>query len=162
VDIIVKVKSKADQSVQNIRHSVNGRMVLGRGPDCAVPLDTPGISREHLEVQVEDSALVLTDLSSNGSWLNGARMPQHRKCKARENDLVELPGYEIQFQLATVSPASAKPAGLPMVSPVNARRASAGSGGGVRSLAVSFAGLELFLLTVVLASAALLVFYLTA
>lgn len=163
MDIILKVKSKADQSVQIIRHAVNGRMVLGRGPESAVALDTPGISREHLEVQVEDSALVLTDLSSNGSWLNGARMPQHRKCKARENDLIELPGYEIQFQLATVAPASAMPTAPPAANPMNAKRiASAPSGEGVRSLGASFAGLELFLLTVVLASAALLVFYLTA
>ena len=47
---------------------------LARGPDSAVPLEAPGISREHLEVQAEDSAVFLTDLSSNGTWLNGARM----------------------------------------------------------------------------------------
>jgi pSer/pThr/pTyr-binding forkhead associated (FHA) protein len=147
VDIILSVKSKADESVQSIRHPVNGRLVLGRGPDSAVPLDAPGISREHLEVQAENSALFLTDLSSNGTWVNGARIPPRRKCKVGEGDFIELPGYEIRFQLVGAAAA-------PLVSLKPGLRPS--------SFARSFTGLELFLLVVVLASAALLVTYLTS
>jgi len=163
VDIILKVKSKADQVVRSVRHPLNGRMILGRGPDSAVPLDAPGISREHLEVHVENSVLLLTDLSSNGTWLNGARMPQGRKCKTGEGDLVELPGYEIQVQLAEVplpqpGPRSLPEAGVTVAPP----RASAAAGKRAPSLAASVSGLEVFLLLVVLMSAALLIFYLTS
>ncbi len=164
MDIILKVKSKADQSVQNVRQPVNGRLVLGRGPDSAVPLEAPGISRDHLEVQVEDSELMLTDLSSNGTWINGARMPQGRKCKVREGDFIELPGYEIHLQLAggsAAAPAPAAPAALPPARSSKAPVAPATSGARTPSLAASFSGLELFLLVVAFACVALLTFYLT-
>lgn len=152
--------------MQNVRQPVNGRLVLGRGPDSAVPLEAPGISRDHLEVQVEDSALMLTDLSSNGTWINGVRMPQGRKCKVREDDFIELPGYEIHLQLAGGSAAAPAPApAIPAVPPParssKAPVAPAASGARTPSLAASFTGLELFLLLVALACVALLTFYLT-
>ena len=154
------MKSKADASVQNVRHSVDGPVVLGRGPESAVPLEAPGISREHLEVQVEDSSLFLTDMSSNGTWINGARMPQRRKCKLREGDFVELPGYEIQFQLiGTATPAIAGPrpaAGTSKQSQLTAPKSRRSS----RSKAPSFGFVELFLLAVAFASVALLALYL--
>jgi len=162
VELLLKVKSKADESVQNVRHSVNGGMVLGRGPDSPVALEAPGISREHLKVQVEDSALFLTDMSSNGTWINGARMPQHRKCKVREGDFIELPGYEIQFQLiATVAPAIAGMHNA-VGSSNPARHASPSRNGRPRSAIGSFSALELFVLAVAFASAALLVLYLAS
>ena len=162
MELLLKVKSKADESVQNVRHSVNGGMVLGRGPDSPVALEAPGISREHLKVQVEDSALFLTDMSSNGTWINGARMPQRRMCKVREGDFIELPGYEIQFQLiATAAPAIAgmrNAAG----SSNPTRLASPSPKGRPRSAIGSFGALELFLLVIAFASAALLVLYLAS
>ena len=164
MEIIFKVKSKADASVQNVRHSLNGRMVLGRGADSAVPLEAPGISREHLEVQVEGLALMLTDLSSNGTWLNGARVPRRRKCKVREGDLIELPGYEIQCQLAGATQPAAAVATRPTTGSANSKSSPASpfSRGSARSLMASFSILELFLVAVVLASAVLLVLYLAS
>jgi pSer/pThr/pTyr-binding forkhead associated (FHA) protein len=159
VDIVIKAKSKSDGLVQNVRHSSTGPMILGRGPDSAVPLEAPGISREHLEVQVEDLELFLTDMSSNGTWLNGARMPQRRKCKIKESDLVELPGYELQLELVGATPSM--PAALPEAVSTNGPR-SGRAQSGARSVAISFSVLELFLLVVVLASGALLVFYFTS
>jgi predicted component of type VI protein secretion system len=162
VDIIFKVRSKTDESVRNVRHPVNGRMVLGRGPDSAVPLEAPGISREHLEVHAEDSALFLTDLSSNGTWINGARMPQARKCKVREGDFIEVPGYEIQFQLGVANSPRAAPAaptasGLSRSKPRVAGATAAARSG--RSLA-ALSTLERFLLLVAFACVVLLVLYL--
>ncbi len=163
MDILLRVKSKADQAVRSVRHPLNGTMILGRGPDSAVPLDAPGISREHLEVHVENCVLLLTDLSSNGTWLNGARMPQGRKCKAGEGDLVELPGYEIQVQLAAAPLAQPGPRSVPESGPTAAPRpTSASAGKRSASLVASVSGLEVFLLLVVLMSAALLIFYLTS
>jgi type VI secretion system protein ImpI len=160
VELLLKVKSKADASVQNVRHSVDGPVVLGRGPESAVPLEAPGISREHLEVQVEDSSLFLTDMSSNGTWINGARMPQRRKCKLRDGDFVELPGYEIQFQLiGTATPAIAAP--RPAAGSSKPQAPSSPSGRR-RSSRPSFGLLEVFLLMVAFASVALFAFYLAS
>ena len=161
MDILLKVKSKADQSVKNVRQPVNGRLVLGRGPDSAVPLEAPGISRDHREVQVEDSALMMTDLSSNGTWINGARMPQGRKCKVREGDFIELPGYEIQLQLADATADPAVPPAVPPAPSSKVPAVPAASGVKTRSSGLSFTGLELFLLLVAFACLALLAVYLT-
>jgi predicted component of type VI protein secretion system len=160
MEIVLRVKSKADQAVQNVRHPINGRMVIGRGPDSAVPLEAPGISRDHLEVQVEDSTLFLTDLSSNGTWINGARMPQGRKCKVREGDFVEVPGYEIQFTLEGAAASAMRPTLPPANVSKRVELAPTPAAAG-RSVMASFSGIELFLLLVAVASAALLTLYLT-
>jgi predicted component of type VI protein secretion system len=159
VEILVTVKSKADQSVRTVRQPVNGRFVLGRGPDSSVPLEAPGISREHLEVQADDSSLFLIDLSSNGTWLNGARMPPRRRCRVTESDFIELPGFELHFQTAGGNATSA-----PAIQPgaAAARLPSPGPGKAKRSLATSFTPLEIFLVLVALASVSLFIFYLTA
>ena len=162
MDIILTVKSKADGSARNIRQPVGERMVLGRGPDSAVPLDAPGISREHLEVRAEDSAVFLTDLSSNGTWLNGSRMPPRRKCKVGEDDYVELPGYELRLQLARSAPlvsSNGGPAEIPAGSAAPMQPSATSRTG---SLARSFTGSELFVFVVALASAVLLVAYLAS
>ena len=62
-------------------------------------------------MQAEDSAVFLTpDLSSNGTWLNGARMTPRRRCRVGEEDFVELPGYEIRFRLVGAAAHPAVPA----------------------------------------------------
>jgi pSer/pThr/pTyr-binding forkhead associated (FHA) protein len=116
VNILVSVRSKSDSSARNVTHSVNGRLFLGRSPDSVIPLDGPGISREHLAVDVEGSTVYVTDLSSNGTWLNGNRLPRNRKSRATETDALEIPGYEIRIQLVS----DALPAGnntAPVIAP---------------------------------------------
>jgi predicted component of type VI protein secretion system len=162
VDIILSVKSKADQSVRSVRHPANARMVLGRGPDSAVPLEAAGISREHLEVQAEDSALFLTDLSSNGTWLNGARMPPRRKCKVREGDFIELPGYEIHLQMGNAAAASSAPTAFSATTTATSPRLPSAPPARSKSMVRSFTALELFLFLVVLASASLVIFYINS
>jgi predicted component of type VI protein secretion system len=161
VDIIVTVKSKADQSVRSVRQPANGRVVLGRGPDSAVPLEAPGISREHLEVEAEDTALFLTDLSSNGTWLNGSRMPQRRKCRVADDDFIELPGYELRFQVASAlgnSTSSMAVSGSGAAAAARTARVPAVEVKS-RSLFRTFSPVEMFLLLVALASAALIAVY---
>ena len=53
----------------------NGRMRIGRGDECDLKLLSPGISKEHLEIQVTGNAIIAKDLkSSNGTFLNGVRI----------------------------------------------------------------------------------------
>ena len=160
MELILTVKSKADESVKNVRHLLSGPMVLGRGPESPISLEAPGISREHLELQVEGSALFVTDRSSNGTWINGARMPQGRKCKIREADFIELPGYEIQFQLIAAA-APAIVGGGPAANASKQLRPAAFRGLS-RSTTGSLGVVDLFALAVAFASVALLVTYLVS
>ncbi|HEY9409422.1 MAG TPA: DUF3662 and FHA domain-containing protein [Jiangellaceae bacterium] len=56
-------------------------VVLGRGSECDLRIDDPGVSRRHVEVRVygqgADAQLVAVDLgSTNGTIIDGARVPQ--------------------------------------------------------------------------------------
>ncbi len=103
---------------------LTGRVLVGRGPDCLVLLDGQGISREHLAVESDDSTVFIMDTSSNGTWVNGKRLPQNGRSKVEQGDLIEVPGYELRFQTAGTSVQPAPPpirqdAPLPLAAPAS-------------------------------------------
>ena len=147
--MVLNVRSKADNSVQESKVPLNNRIVLGRGPDCAVLLDGQGISREHLAVESEDSAIFITDVSSNGTWLNGKRLLQNGRSRVQAGDLVEVPGYEMRFHVAGGDVLQDP---LPASGEVKSLTAS--------SVSTSLNWLEKFAILVSLLSVALLLFYL--
>ncbi len=52
-----------------------GENVLGRDPDCAVPIDDATVSRHHARIVIVGNDAALEDLGSkNGTWLRGARL----------------------------------------------------------------------------------------
>lgn len=52
-----------------------GEVVVGRAPDCGVPLLDGEVSRQHLRLSVQEDAIVATDLgSTNGTRVNGSRL----------------------------------------------------------------------------------------
>lgn len=58
-------------------------VVLGRGSECDIRIDDPGISRRHVEIRVYqqglDTQLVAVDLgSTNGTVIDGAQVSQAR------------------------------------------------------------------------------------
>jgi predicted component of type VI protein secretion system len=167
VNILVSVRSKSDSSAQNVTHSVNGRLFLGRSPDSAIPLDGPGISREHLAIDVEDSTVYVTDLSSNGTWLNGNRLPRNRKSRAAETDALEIPGYEIRIQLLPDAPrAGDNPAPVVAAGPVpgliaEVQHAPAAQPS-ARTIIRSLTALEKLLVFVAVVSFCLLLLYLVS
>jgi pSer/pThr/pTyr-binding forkhead associated (FHA) protein len=163
VELVLSVRSKADSSVYDSRHPVNGALLLGRGPDCAVLLDGTGISREHAAIQWENSALFVTDLSANGTWVNGKRILGNRKCKLAEGDSIELPGYEIRYRITGTGPevagpvpAAAPPDVKPAV-PVVAAALQTSQSRAQFSIRQTFTSLELFLILTAVAAFALLV-----
>lgn len=57
------------------RVAVRGRLVIGRDESCDLPLDAPGVSRRHAELEVKGEALWIADLqSTNGAYVNGKRV----------------------------------------------------------------------------------------
>lgn len=104
MELIVSITSKSNQTQQFVACAVTPRIVFGRTPDSPVVLDGPGVSREHLAVESENGELFVVDLSSNGSWVNGTRLPRGRRHRVQAGDLVELPGYELRLETAALAP----------------------------------------------------------
>ena len=54
--------------------------VIGRLPDCAVPLSDPQVSRHHAEVRPDHDGYRVVDLGSmNGTLVNGTRGRRARR-----------------------------------------------------------------------------------
>ncbi len=67
---------KPDGSSQDIPLK-KPRMLIGRGDDAALRMNSPGVSRQHCEVQMDESRLAVKDLgSSNGTFVNRRRITQ--------------------------------------------------------------------------------------
>ena len=55
-----------------VARELGGRTIIGRDPECDVPLDHPSISRHHAEVIGEKGRFRVRDLgSTNGTFVNG-------------------------------------------------------------------------------------------
>lgn len=98
MNVRVLIRSKSGEVPQEVLVPAEAPFVLGRGSNSAAPLDGPGISREHLAVGLEGNSIVVTDLSVNGAWVNGKRLPAKEKYRVKPSEVVELPGYELEFQ----------------------------------------------------------------
>ena len=49
-------------------------LVIGRGAECDIPVDDPGVSRRHALVKPGRGGFTVTDESANGTFVNGKRM----------------------------------------------------------------------------------------
>lgn len=76
-------------------------VVLGRGPESPIQLEGTQLSREHLAFQAAGDALTLTDLSSNGVWLNGQPLPKKTPILCGPFDEVRIAGYTMTARLLT-------------------------------------------------------------
>ncbi len=63
---------------------INGRQylltanktVLGRGSNCDIVIDDPGISRRHLEIDITENGVIARDMgSTNGTYVEGHQVP---------------------------------------------------------------------------------------
>ena len=78
-----------------------GPIVLGRGPESPVPLEGTQLSRDHLAFTFVDGVLAVTDLSSNGVWLNGQPLPKRTPVLCGPFDEVRIAGYTMTARLLT-------------------------------------------------------------
>lgn len=72
-----------------------GVVTVGRGPECSLRLDEPGLSRAHARLLANEHGVQVEDVgSSNGTFINGARV---LRGEARIGD--EIAFDKIRFQL---------------------------------------------------------------
>ncbi len=112
MDLIVTITSKSDDRQNQVDCAVEPRIVFGRTPESPMVLDGPGVSREHLALESEDGSLYAVDLSSNGSWVNGTRIPRGRRHRVTGGDVVELPGYELRLEVRGAPPVTVRETGV--------------------------------------------------
>ncbi|MEZ6244107.1 MAG: FHA domain-containing protein [Phycisphaerales bacterium] len=83
--VLLRVTEDGRTQALTLRHQ---RTVIGRQTDCDVRVPTPGISRHHCEILIDDDEVMIRDLgSSNGTWVNQERV-ESQSLKA--GDLVSL------------------------------------------------------------------------
>jgi predicted component of type VI protein secretion system len=99
MDILLSIRSKADGAVREVKHEIGNGLVVGRGAERGVLLDGPDLSREHLVLTTDGTEIYVTDLSSNGTWLNGTRLRRSVRNRVRVEDSIELPGYVLTLKL---------------------------------------------------------------
>lgn len=100
MEVLLSIQSKSDGSVREIKREIADGLAIGRGAEEGVLLDGPDLSREHLLLTTDGSNVYVTDLSNNGTWVNGTRLRRSVKSRVRPEDSIEVPGYLLTFQLA--------------------------------------------------------------
>jgi pSer/pThr/pTyr-binding forkhead associated (FHA) protein len=74
--------------------------VAGRDPNCEIPIDSPHVSRKHFELARTKEGFFITDLgSSNGTKLNGQRIPPHEPTRIGSGDELQIKNVEMTFEI---------------------------------------------------------------
>ncbi|MCW5964405.1 MAG: FHA domain-containing protein [Bryobacterales bacterium] len=112
--LAIQVQALDSDAVQQFEVPVSGNPVLlGRGPDSPVPLEGVKLSRNHLALAVTNGQLTLTDLSSNGVWVNAQSVPKKSAILLHGNEEIAIPGYRLRVRLLVPAQAPAVTDTLP-------------------------------------------------
>ena len=86
-----------------LAHPLGPRTQLGRAPTCQIRIDDPKVSRIHALIIVDDDLITVTDLSTNGTWVNERRIDSPATLK--DGDMVRF--YTHVFRVVIDSGANA-------------------------------------------------------
>src|SRR4029077_2983938 len=75
--------------------------ILGRSPECDLPIPSPSISRQHARLlRVEDRWFIEDMLSRNGTYLNNQSVAARKALK--KNDRIRICAFEAEFEEAPI------------------------------------------------------------
>lgn len=100
MDILLSIHSPADGQTREVKCSIGDGLVMGRGAEQGILLDGPDLSREHLVLTEDGADIYITDLSVNGTWLNGTRLRKSARTLMRPGDSIAVAGYNLTFRRA--------------------------------------------------------------
>ncbi len=67
------------------------KMSIGRSPDCHIVIDNKLVSRVHACIQkIKDDYFLKDENSTNGTFLNGHRIPQEKYVKLNPGDTITV------------------------------------------------------------------------
>lgn len=75
------------------------RLVLGRSPLAHVPLDDERCSRFHCHLLRHNDQFAVLDTSTNGTWLNTARLERGREAVLVDGDKIRFGTTEVEFRV---------------------------------------------------------------
>ncbi len=71
--------------------SLTAKIVIGRSPDCDIVIDTKLASRAHAIIQkIRDDYFLKDTNSTNGTYLNGRRIPPDKYVKLNPGDKITV------------------------------------------------------------------------
>ena len=100
MEILLSIESKHDGTRREVQRELGEGLVVGRGAEEGILLDGSDLSREHLVITADNTHIYVTDLSNNGTWLNGTRLRKSLRTRVRAEDRVEIPGYVLVIRAA--------------------------------------------------------------
>ena len=99
MEVQLLVKSDPDRPPRDYVFPLKERVVLGRSPESPVPLEGTAISREHFVLELIGDTIYATDLSNNGTWINGNRLRREERTQLKSGDSIQVPDHQISFQI---------------------------------------------------------------
>lgn len=115
IELLLTEEETGDE--RSTRLNLDGRCVIGRDADCDLPLPSKGISRNHFALESENGRVYVTDLSNNGTWLDGAKMTRNSRQLVSARSVITVPGYRIQLRLPQPTGASRAAIAVPVQPP---------------------------------------------
>jgi predicted component of type VI protein secretion system len=144
--------------LKDLRVSLDGPAIIGRGVENAIRVEGEAISREHVSISSQGQQMSVTDLSSNGTLLNGSHLRRGSAEPLKAGDVIGVPGWDVIIR--GVAP-EGEPAAA-VVTPVTAAGAAPGLKDKIAGVLFSFTPLEQLLTILSIGSLALLVLYLNS
>lgn len=90
-----------------------GELRVGRSSRCDVVIIHPEVSRAHAQLVWQDDTYWVEDLSStNGTWVNGRRLPPHEPTALKPGDVIGL-GPNVRLHYQVLGPGEAPSAEVP-------------------------------------------------
>ncbi|RME72146.1 MAG: FHA domain-containing protein [Planctomycetota bacterium] len=87
-----------------------GIVFLGRSESNDICLPSLRVSKRHASIQRRQGHAYLTDLgSTNGTWVNGERVPPYREFELFDGDRITIEPYTIRCELPLQRPGGAPP-----------------------------------------------------
>lgn len=107
--------------LQQSTHPANQSVVIGRGSECQIVLDNPGVSRTHAELICTDNGIEVADLNSgNGTFINGKAID---KSLLQSGDTLRVGKFTVRaLQTDQVAESAPLPAGEDSASPNDAHK----------------------------------------
>jgi pSer/pThr/pTyr-binding forkhead associated (FHA) protein len=97
VRVQLLITRNSDSDLQAVTCDLDSRLVLGRDRASPACLEGLGVSRDHFALIEQAGNLLVEDLSSNGTFVNGARLPARIPSPLKTGDVIEIPGYKIEM-----------------------------------------------------------------
>ncbi len=99
--------SKPHSSKKNTKtFNFDRTLTIGRSSSCSIVLDDRGVSRQHAYITLDREEPLLTDSSTNGTWMNAQAVSQSI---LKENMSFQIMSYRFEV-LAIEAPEASKPA----------------------------------------------------